>query len=266
MKLFVMMAYRHWPQPSPVMVEMVDVLRQQGFDVELGLAAEGLWQASEWRPRHDLYVLKSHSLYWAHQAAALEAQGARLLDSAQARFLLCSKLRLAQRLHEAGLPHPATWSTSELAHLRPLLARHPLLLKPDAGSRGRDVRLLPDEAALDALPPLTEPTIAQQYLDHEPEDIKAYVIGEQVYAVRKAFGPESFKTQGRPTRLTPAQEALILACGRACGVSLYGVDLIITAKGPMIVDVNWFPSYRAVPGAAQRLATWIARAATHVAH
>ena len=38
---------------------------------------------------------------------------------------------------------------------------------------------------------------------------------------------------------------------------LYGLDLVITEKGPVIVDVNSFPGFRGVPGADSALVSLI---------
>jgi ribosomal protein S6--L-glutamate ligase len=42
---------------------------------------------------------------------------------------------------------------------------------------------------------------------------------------------------------------------------LYGVDLLITEHGPMIVDVNGFPGFRGVPGADSALVGLVERIA-----
>ena len=42
---------------------------------------------------------------------------------------------------------------------------------------------------------------------------------------------------------------------RAVGLHLAGVDLVIGPDGPTVVDVNPFPGYRGVDGAADGVAT-----------
>jgi ribosomal protein S6--L-glutamate ligase len=44
--------------------------------------------------------------------------------------------------------------------------------------------------------------------------------------------------------------------GREFELSLYGVDLLVTARGPVVVDVNAFPGYGGVPGASAALAAF----------
>jgi ribosomal protein S6--L-glutamate ligase len=46
---------------------------------------------------------------------------------------------------------------------------------------------------------------------------------------------------------------VVLEIGRVFGLRLYGVDLLTTARGPLIVDVNAFPGFRGVHGASSAL-------------
>ena len=46
-------------------------------------------------------------------------------------------------------------------------------------------------------------------------------------------------------------------CGQAFGLGLYGLDLIETADGVRVVDLNFFPGYKGVPDAAPRIADYI---------
>ena len=51
------------------------------------------------------------------------------------------------------------------------------------------------------------------------------------------------------------------ACGAAFGLGLFGLDIIETAEGPFVVDVNYFPGYKGIPGAAEVVADFIERCA-----
>jgi Inositol 1,3,4-trisphosphate 5/6-kinase ATP-grasp domain len=46
-------------------------------------------------------------------------------------------------------------------------------------------------------------------------------------------------------------------CGEALGLGLYGLDILETAEGPKVVDLNAFPSYRGVAGIAPFVADYI---------
>jgi ribosomal protein S6--L-glutamate ligase len=49
--------------------------------------------------------------------------------------------------------------------------------------------------------------------------------------------------------------------GRAFGLGLYGLDVLETAAGPRVVDVNHFPGYKGCPGAAEAVADYLEAAA-----
>lgn len=74
-----------------------------------------------------------------------------------------------------------------------------------------------------------------------------YLFGDQVRAARR---PAGHRRGGEP--YSPAAEHIAIARGaaRAVGLDLCGVDLIITRDGPVVVDVNAFPSATKIPGAA----------------
>jgi ribosomal protein S6--L-glutamate ligase len=52
---------------------------------------------------------------------------------------------------------------------------------------------------------------------------------------------------------------IVLKCGEVLGLHLYGVDLVRTEQGPCVVDVNYFPGYKGVPGAAKLIADYVYR-------
>jgi ribosomal protein S6--L-glutamate ligase len=59
--------------------------------------------------------------------------------------------------------------------------------------------------------------------------------------------------------VTAELRALALAVGRAFGLDIYGIDVIQTAEGWVVLDVNDFPSFGMVPEAASRLARTVLR-------
>jgi ribosomal protein S6--L-glutamate ligase len=52
---------------------------------------------------------------------------------------------------------------------------------------------------------------------------------------------------------------IVLRCGRVLRLHLYGVDLVSTENGPQVVDVNYFPGHKGVPGAAKLVADYVYR-------
>jgi ribosomal protein S6--L-glutamate ligase len=62
--------------------------------------------------------------------------------------------------------------------------------------------------------------------------------------------------------ISPEVREIALACGELLGLGLYGLDVIESPDGPVVVDVNYFPGYKGVDGAAASIADYIQRYAT----
>jgi ribosomal protein S6--L-glutamate ligase len=257
MRVFFLTVRRVPPVPSPVLVEVFARLSGWGFDVAEAIPEEIVLRTDDLRPVDDLYVLKSHTELALSLAGLLHARGGRLLNpyascvAAQDKITACNLLRLA------GVPTPRTWVTGDLRLMRPLLASGPLIIKPHRGHRGAGISVVRDDAELVAVPRPAGPVVAQELVHGRGEDLKVYVIGERVFAVRKPFACDSFTRPGRPCRVTPQVRGLALRCGEAFGLGLFGLHVIESPDGPVVVDVNYFPGYKGVPDAAALIAEYI---------
>jgi ribosomal protein S6--L-glutamate ligase len=112
---------------------------------------------------------------------------------------------------------------------------------------------------LDLLSPTEGPFLFQRYLETDAEDVKTYVVGRRAFAVTKRFSPDSYQIHGRPMELDARTRDIVLKCGEVLGLHLYGVDLVRTERGAYVVDVNYFPGYKGVPGAAKLIADYVYR-------
>jgi ribosomal protein S6--L-glutamate ligase len=54
---------------------------------------------------------------------------------------------------------------------------------------------------------------------------------------------------------------LARTCGRLFGLTVFGVDCLETSHGPVVIEVNDFPNFTAVPGADVLLARHVLAAA-----
>lgn len=257
MRVHFLAARRVPPVPSPVLVEVYERLRARGVAVDNCIPEETLTATGEFAVRHDLYVLKSHTELALSVAGTLNALGARLLNPYRSCLLTQDKITSTRLLADAGVPVPPSWVTDDYDLVRPFLARGPLIAKPHRGHRGSCIHVLRRPEDLASLCPAEGPFLFQRYLESESEDLKAYVVGGQVFAVTKRFSPAAFQHFGCPAELDARARDIVLTCGRALGLHLYGVDLVVTDDGPFVVDVNYFPGYKGVPGAAQLIADYI---------
>jgi ribosomal protein S6--L-glutamate ligase len=265
MRLYFLLARRVPPVLSPVLREVFQRLEAQGFQIESGIAEEVLTRPDRLSPQHDLYVLKSHTELALSLAGVLHAQGARLLNPYPSWIATQNKIVASRLLRAAGVPAPDVWVTGDLALLRDVARSRPLIIKPYLGQRGAGLRIVRDPADLAALPPPDSPVVVQEYIEGSPEDLKVYVVGDHVAAVRKPFSQDSFTRPGRPGSVSPEVRDIALRCGRVFGLGLYGLDVIESPQGPWVVDVNTFPGYKGVPDAPRLIADYIRDAAQRAA-
>jgi len=93
----------------------------------------------------------------------------------------------------------------------------------------------------------------QEYLGEHDIIYKIYVIGNWVVSITSHNRLQQ-KTELSPLDLMhiriPIEERFkrrIIRLGRKLGMSVFGLDYVLTEKGPYIVDINDFPSFRSIP-------------------
>jgi ribosomal protein S6--L-glutamate ligase len=262
MSIYFLLARRVPPVLSTVLREVFANLTRRGFRIESGIAEETVTQPDVLAATHDLYVLKSHTELSLSLAGVLHLQGARLLNPYPNCAFIQNKIVTAHLLRAAGVPTPASWVTGDLKLLRGVAEDRPLIIKPYLGHRGKGLRIVLKPAELAELPAPESPVLIQEYIKGSGEDLKVYVVGKQVFAVRKPFSSDSFTKPGRPCVVTPDVRELALRCGQVLGLGLYGLDLVESDSGHWVVDLNTFPGYKGVPDISPHIADFIADVAT----
>jgi ribosomal protein S6--L-glutamate ligase len=261
MRIACLLDRRAHKMPTPLLESVFARLERRGHRVDWMIPEEQLTRADVLAPEYDLYLLKSQSQLALSLGAILHAQGARLVNRYPACAAVRDKVVAAGRLRAAAIPAPRTWVTHDLALVESLLANGPLVVKPQRGLHGAGVHVLRRPADLVAVPPPTSPQLVQDYVEGGPDDLKLYVIGGEVFGVRKQFSRNSFSTPGRPCDVPAEVRDVALRCGRAFGLCLYGLDVIESPDGPVVVDVNYFPGYRGIAGADELVAEYLERVA-----
>jgi ABC-type multidrug transport system ATPase subunit len=259
LRLYFMLAFkRGMPQPNPVMVELLEILRGWGIEVETGIAEEVVLRPASFGCQHDLYILKSHADLWLSMAGILHAQGAHILNPYLACLASHNKISADQSLKAADIPIPNSWLTGDLSRLRALTEERALVIKPHTGGRGRDVFVVQNGRDLAAVPEPRQPLLVQEYVPGN--ELKVYVIGDAVFGIRKIVEDGEARRVVAP--ISHAVHSIALQCGEVFGLGLYGLDVIEGPDGPVVIDVNYFPSYKGVPGAASLLSEYIVDYAT----
>jgi ribosomal protein S6--L-glutamate ligase len=264
--IYFLLVRRVPPVQSAVLTEVFAELTRRGFHVESGIAEEMVMRPVDLRATHDLYVLKSHTELSLSLAGVLDLQGARLLNPYANCALAQNKIVTAHLLRAAGVPTPRSWVTGNLTLLEDVVEERPLIIKPYLGHRGAGLHVVRNPTELAAVPSPERPVLVQEFIEGSREDLKIYVVDQQVFGVRKPFSSDSFTQPGRPCAVTPDVHAIALRCGQVFGLGLYGLDVVESASGPWVVDLNTFPGYKGVPDVAPLIAEFIAGVATGKVH
>lgn len=251
---------------SSVMQEAARILSEKGTVVEILNPDERLIDLANVKVEYDLYILKSSSQSAISLAGLLHAAGANLLNPYPAVARMKDKILATQVLQAADVPLPETFMAAQPGQLVELLADGPLVVKPYwGGSQGRGVRIVEKADELADIPTDQGLIFAQRYHKPDGRDHKIYCIGGQVFGVMRIWPARTYEEKlGEPFTVAPEMSEIALRCGRAFGVDLFGLDIIVSDGQPYVVDINTFPGFKGVPEAARYLAAYIQAAARRV--
>lgn len=191
----------------------------------------------------------------------LEDHGIPVLNRPTAVLTASNKFATAVTLREAGLPHPRTVQVTTADAVR--RAGHelgwPLVLKAIDGSEGNQVALVAGpgavhraigavRASLGLAADRPAPLLAQQPVDAPLGRDRRVVVagGVAIAAMDRQARPGEWRSnlsqgaQPVEARATPDEEATAIAAVRALGLDLGLVDLVPTAEGPVVIEVNSF--------------------------
>jgi ribosomal protein S6--L-glutamate ligase len=246
-----------------VMQEAVGILESRGCECGMIYPEDGRIEIAAVRNDCDLYLLKSGTEAALSLAGVLDSMGARILNPYSTVVAMRDKIVSTRVLLSADVPLPETWFAAKPADLADLLADGPIVVKPFwAASQGRGVQVIRTPAELAAVELIEDLVFAQRYNPPDGRDHKLYVIGEQVFGVRRVWPPKTLEDKlGEPFDVPAEMREIALRCGRAFGIGLYGVDLITSGGRPFIVDINTFPGFKGVPDAPSLLAEFILKTA-----
>ena len=214
---------------------------------------------------YDAYVLKTVSggpgLSILEAAAAA---GIPTVNDHRAIRLARDKAVAASRARAAGIPFPQTYFAARSALLSQLPPEaYPLVVKPNNGSSCEQVLRVDSPADLEQLDiDDSGYLLVQPYLPNPGYDLKLYNTGDGVFAaVRRSPLHAGEDVVEELVPVSPELHALTLAVGAAFGLDIYGIDVIETSQGWMVLDINDFPSFGLVPAAAWHIARTVLRQA-----
>src|SRR5947208_10785209 len=249
---------------EPMAMVVVDQLLQWGHEVDLLEPDKTVTCLTDLaKQNYDAYVLKTVSDGPGLSILeAAEAVGIPTINNSRAIRLVRDKAVAVAYAQACGLPVPLTYFVGHPRALVRLLQEvYPVVVKPSAGTSQQGVYLVqtPEEMAERTFDPHCY-YLAMRYVENPGIDIKLYVTGQEVHAITKTsvlHGP----VQEQEIPVTREMLKLARRVGQAFGLDLYGVDVLETPQGLMLVDINDLPSFYGFPRKVASVAEYILHAA-----
>lgn len=171
------------------------------------------------------------------------------------------KLRSLQILARAGVGMPKTVFTNYSSEVKKVIASvggPPLIVKLLEGTQGVGVVLAPTQKAaesiIQAFHSMKARVIVQEFIEEaRGEDIRAFVVDGKVVGAMKRKGKEGeFRSNVHRggsvelIQLNKQQRKAALVAARSMGLSIAGVDMLQSDRGPLILEVNSSPGLEGI--------------------
>ena len=171
------------------------------------------------------------------------------------------KLRSMQILAEAGINMPVTGFASHTKDIEGVIesvGSTPLVMKLLQGTQGQGIVLAETrkaaESVMSAFRQLDADIMVQEFVkESSGVDIRAFVIGSKVVAAMKRTAPQGeFRSNlhmGATVEkivLTNEEVQVAVRAANILGLSIAGVDLMRSDRGPLILEVNSSPGLQGI--------------------
>ena len=203
----------------------------------------------------------SVTFYGTAVVRQFEMMGTFSLNESVAISRSRDKLRSLQLLSRKGIGLPVTGfanSPDDSEDLLALVGGAPVILKLLEGTQGKGVVLAETrkaaESVVEAFRGLNADFLVQEFIKEAGgADIRCFVIGEKVVAsmMRQAQEGEfrsNLHRGGKATaiKLTPEERSTAVRAARALGLNVAGVDMLQSATGPVVMEVNSSPGLEGI--------------------
>jgi ribosomal protein S6--L-glutamate ligase len=187
-----------------------------------------------------------------------EVQGVFSTASSIAIVRSRDKLRATQLLARAGIDIPKTVFAREAANLDDVIAEAggaPLIIKVASGTQGSGVVLAETKKAAEAVMQAFYVEgvnfLVQEFVKESAgTDIRVIVVGGRVIAAMKRQNlGDDFRSnihkggKGSKVVLTTEERKIAQKAAKAMGLSICGVDIIRSNRGPLVLEINSTPGF-----------------------
>lgn len=196
-------------------------------------------------------------------AVVRQFEAAGVLSTASSSAIACSrdKLQSLQLMVRAGLPIPRTAVFARpdaLYSAVEAVGGLPVVIKLIHGTQGRGMLLAHQLATVSAMlrrvSELNRQAIIQEFVaEAGGRDLRLIVVGDHCVAAMQRQAPNGeFRANlhrgGTATAITPDAETAVLAvaAAKAHGLAVAGVDMVMSRRGPLVLEVNSSPGLEGI--------------------
>ncbi|WP_169630183.1 30S ribosomal protein S6--L-glutamate ligase [Flavobacterium humi] len=189
------------------------------------------------------------------------------LNSASAITQSRDKLYSLQLLLNNGVDIPTTGfanSPLDTDDLIKMVGGSPLIVKLLEGTQGKGVVLAETkkaaESVINAFKSLNANILVQEFIkEANGKDLRLFVVdGKVVAAMQREAAPGEFRANihmggtASIVKVTAEEKRIAIKASKAMNLKVAGVDIIRSAKGPLLLEVNSSPGLEGIEGATQK--------------
>ena len=210
-------------------------------------------------------IAATWTFYGASVVRQFELMGALSANSSASISRSRDKLRALQLIGNSGVEMPVTGYvhlSRDIESVLMTVGKPPYVIKLLEGTQGRGVVLTETmEAAVSAIETMKKidaNILIQEFISEaNGEDIRAIVVGDKVVAsMKRKAKPGEFRSNVHlggsveGYKLTENEEKSAIKAAKVLGLSVAGVDLIQSQRGPLILEVNSSPGLEGIERAS----------------
>lgn len=185
-------------------------------------------------------------------------------NSSDAILRARDKLRCHQLLAAEHIGLPTTVfgdNPDDTGDLLSMLGAPPHVIKLNEGTQGAGVmlteKLSASRGVIEALRGLYANFLVQEFIEEaRGADVRCFVVGGRVVAAMKRQAPKGdFRSNlhrggsAKGVRASAAEQDVAIRAARVLGLGVAGVDLIRSARGPLVLEVNSSPGLEGIEDA-----------------
>ena len=242
-------------------IDVIDYLRCY---INIGENQTAIYYDGKKLGRYDAVLPRigaSQTSYGTAIVRQFEMMGDFVINKSDAIKSSRDKLRSLQVLAKHGIDMPITGYASHTMDIHDVIekvGKTPLIMKLLQGTQGNGMVLAETmkaaESVMNAFKQVDADILIQEFIkESSGVDIRVIVVGKKVVAAMQRVAPEGeFRSnvhRGAATKhinLTPEEEEIAIKSTRVLGLSVAGVDLMRSKRGPLVLEVNSSPGLQGI--------------------